>query len=207
MPESLDAAEHRCAGHSFLTSALDDRLVQGLAVPRVGLADVDPEQLAAALEIHSALPAHVPAYTASSPAPTLARTFTAASNTAPSSARRIVSNAKVENVVYAPRKPTVSAMRSVGCGRNRSVISAKMNPSAKQPDTLITSVSQGNTPAMCSLMKPPSEYRAIAPKKPAMPTHIIRTCPPSTKKAPTVTGRSHQRPWPRLRRAPSPAAR
>src|SRR5207249_2170411 len=31
--------------------------------------------------------------------------------------------------------------------------------------------------------------------------------PPSTKKAPTVTGRSHQRPWPRFRRAPSPSAR
>src|SRR5437588_6173630 len=157
MPESLDAAEHRRAGHPFLTNALDDRLVQGLAVPRVGLADVDPEQLAATSEIHSALPAHVPAYTASSPAPMLASTFTVASNTAPSSARRMVSNANVENVVYAPMKPTVSAMRSAGWGRNRSVSSVKMNPSAKQPDALITSVSHGNAPAVCSLMKPPSE--------------------------------------------------
>ena len=40
--------------------ALDDRLVQRLPVPRVGLADEEAQQLAFALELHSALPVTTP---------------------------------------------------------------------------------------------------------------------------------------------------
>jgi hypothetical protein len=54
--EAFDAAHDGRAGEPFLAHALDDRLVERLAVPCVGLPDEDPEQLALAFEPrHSAL--------------------------------------------------------------------------------------------------------------------------------------------------------
>ena len=58
--ESLDAAQNGRTGEAFLANALDDRLVQRLPVPRVGLADEEAQQLAFALELHSALPTTTP---------------------------------------------------------------------------------------------------------------------------------------------------
>ena len=58
--ETLDAAQDGRAGEALLANALDDCLVQGLAVPRVRLADEEPQELALTLELHSALPVMTP---------------------------------------------------------------------------------------------------------------------------------------------------
>ena len=59
--EALDPADHGRARQALLAHAGDDRLVQRTAVPRVGLADEDAEQLALALHPHQiALPAATP---------------------------------------------------------------------------------------------------------------------------------------------------
>jgi hypothetical protein len=58
--EALDAADHGRAGEPLLAHALDDRLVERFAVPRVGLPDEESQQLALAFELHSALPATTP---------------------------------------------------------------------------------------------------------------------------------------------------
>ena len=48
--EALDPAHDGRPGEPCLADALDDRLVERLAVPGVGLADEDPQQLAFSLE-------------------------------------------------------------------------------------------------------------------------------------------------------------
>src|SRR6266540_1403971 len=87
--EALEAADDGRSGKTLLPDALDDRLVERLPVPRVGLADEDPKQLSLALPPHqTVLPSTMPPYSARSPAATLPATFAAASAHAPSSARR-----------------------------------------------------------------------------------------------------------------------
>jgi hypothetical protein len=58
--EPLDAADGRRARQTLRAHALHDRLVERPAVPGVGLADVDPQQLALALDLHTTLPATTP---------------------------------------------------------------------------------------------------------------------------------------------------
>jgi hypothetical protein len=54
--EAFDAADDGRAGEAFRAHAFDDRLVERLAVPSVGLPDEGPEQRALAFEPrHSAL--------------------------------------------------------------------------------------------------------------------------------------------------------
>ena len=56
---ALDPAGDGRAGEALLADALDDRLVERLPVPGVGLADEDPDELAVALEAgHTARPEH-----------------------------------------------------------------------------------------------------------------------------------------------------
>jgi len=50
-------------------------------------------------------------------------------------------------VVYAPRKPIVSAERSHGEIPHRSVASVKTRPSVKAPLMLTTNVPHGNVPS------------------------------------------------------------
>ena len=58
--EALDAAQHGCTGKTLRPDALDDRLVERLAVPRVRLADEEPQELSFALQLHSARPVTTP---------------------------------------------------------------------------------------------------------------------------------------------------
>src|SRR6266550_7103533 len=50
--EALDASEYRGPREALLANALDDRLVERLAVPAVGLAEEDPQKLPFALDLH-----------------------------------------------------------------------------------------------------------------------------------------------------------
>src|ERR687897_913503 len=50
--EALDASDYGCASESFFTQTLNDRLIEGLPVPRVGLADEDAQQFSFALKSH-----------------------------------------------------------------------------------------------------------------------------------------------------------
>src|SRR5207245_3051379 len=86
--EALDGAQHRRPGDALLAQAPHDGLVQRLAVPRVGLADEDPQQLALALELHTALPTTTPTHTPRRPPPTDSPTLSRPSPKAPSPPRR-----------------------------------------------------------------------------------------------------------------------
>jgi hypothetical protein len=58
--EPLDPADDGGTGEPVLTKALDDRRIERFAVPRVRLADEDPEQLARAFEFQIVLPTTTP---------------------------------------------------------------------------------------------------------------------------------------------------
>ena len=58
--ESFDPANDGRACQALRADALDDRLVERLAVPRVRLADEEPEKLPLALELHSVLATTTP---------------------------------------------------------------------------------------------------------------------------------------------------
>ena len=78
--EPLDPAHHRRTGETPLADGFDDRLVQRLTVPGVGLPDEDPEQLPLAFEPrHSDLASTTPTYTAARPAAQEPSMFAAAS--------------------------------------------------------------------------------------------------------------------------------
>src|SRR5690606_37798464 len=110
--EALDPAQYGRAGQPSLSQSLEDRLVERPALPGVGLAEVDPDEQAAALELHQmALPMAMPAITAATPMMTLPARLAVADSHAPSPIIRQLSRANVEKVVYEPRKPMSSGPR------------------------------------------------------------------------------------------------
>src|SRR5690242_20626332 len=110
--ESLDTPDHGRSGESAFAQKLDDGFVERPTVPRVGLADVDPGEKSCSLELHAMpLPIARPTKTAISPSTHDPTMFTAARPIAPSSTSRQLSSIRVENVVYAPRKPIMSGAR------------------------------------------------------------------------------------------------
>lgn len=81
------------------------------------------------------------------------------------------SHMKVENVVYAPRNPTVIAVET-SKGRRRSVATVITNANTNEPEMLMSSVAHGNRSAPIAR---PMAYRVAAPAAPARPTQTNRT--------------------------------
>ena len=76
-----------------------------------------------------------------------ATAYQTAMGTWPSFASVTSSTAKVENVVYAPRKPVATRGRRNRDLDQRPSRSARNRPSANAPDTLTRNVVNGNAPA------------------------------------------------------------
>ena len=106
------------------------------------------------------------------PATTIKTTFINATIHSPSFSRLLVSYSNVENVVYAPKNPTVRnnlhCKFTINLSANRDIIS----PIKKLLLILTTNVPNGKLfPQFCPIHKP-MVYLATAPKKPPAP--IIR---------------------------------
>ena len=81
----------------------------------------------------------------------------------------------VENVVYAPRKPTVAAAWSQSGTSSRCANSPTSAPSANEPLTLTTNVPHGNASPQWRLTKLSSRCRDAAPAAPkAAMTRVVR---------------------------------
>src|SRR5579862_1198997 len=69
-------------------------------------------------------------------------------------------------------KPIVIPDRSQGASAQRSVAAVKTKPRTNEPLMFTTKVSQGNALWLRRLMRPPTPYRASAPRAPATPIAI-----------------------------------
>src|SRR3954467_12874045 len=97
--EAFDSAQERRARDAAALEEGEQRVGDEAALDARVLAEVGGQ-------LHRSDPIHQPAAPNARPPATLAATSPAAIQASPSSTSRCVSNIQVENVVYAPRRPT-----------------------------------------------------------------------------------------------------
>lgn len=84
-----------------------------------------------------------------------------------------ISSSKVENVVNAPKKPIISAIRKFSFTGNLSDSKTNKKPIRKEPVTLIKKVGSGNLSKTFASGETFIKYRATAPSAPPIATDKI----------------------------------
>src|ERR1700683_1076578 len=121
---------------------------------------------------HGITPAiRIPHQTATRPRTTLKTTYSPATERLPVCKLEKISHSKVENVLYAPTKPTGMRNLHTGFSPVRRPRKAREKPMITQAVMLITNVPYGNLVPIRPAIVEPTQYLARDPSAPPMAIH------------------------------------